>query len=48
MFRLFLELVISGPILIGSAPGFTDTDLGVLMELEACDVATEIYDGVQS
>jgi hypothetical protein len=30
------------------APGFTDTELGVLMEPEVCYGATEVYEGVQA
>ena len=30
------------------APGSEDTELGVLMELEVCHGATEIYAGVQA
>ncbi len=30
------------------APGFTDTELGVLMEPEVCHGATEVYAGVQA
>jgi hypothetical protein len=30
------------------APGFTDTELGVLMEPEVCHGATEVYEGVQA
>jgi hypothetical protein len=30
------------------APGFADTELGVLMELEVCHGETEVYTGVQA
>ncbi len=33
---------------IWPAPGFTDTELGVLMEPEVCYGATEVYEGVQA
>jgi hypothetical protein len=33
---------------IWPAPGFADTELGVLMELEVCHGETEVYTGVQA
>jgi hypothetical protein len=41
-------IVSDGAYGVWPAPGFTDTELGVLMEPEVCYGATEVYEGVQA
>jgi hypothetical protein len=41
-----LKAVVIQNVAIWPAPGSEDTELGVLMELEVCHGATEVYAGV--
>ncbi|MFZ0424353.1 MAG: hypothetical protein WAL80_15875 [Xanthobacteraceae bacterium] len=45
---LDLQIPRGTPDVVWPAPGFTDTELGVLMEPEVCHGATEVYAGVQA